>query len=106
MEKNNLFVFATSAVRDAVNGSEFTARCESACGAKVEIVSGEEEAVLSYLGASDGGKCGMIDIGGGSTEFTLGDDARIIGAVSLLSIFSGSSRSTVCFIRRNTKGRM
>ena len=42
-----IFVFATSAVRDAVNGSEFTARCESACGAKVEIVSGEEEAVLS-----------------------------------------------------------
>ena len=78
-----IFVFATSAVRDAENGSEFTARCESACGAKVEIVSGEEEAVLSYLGASDGGKCGMIDIGGGSTEFTLGDDARIIGAVSL-----------------------
>ena len=70
-------------MRDAVNGSEFTARCEAACGAKVEIVSGEEEAVLSYLGASDGGKCGMIDIGGGSTEFTLGDDARIIGAVSL-----------------------
>ena len=78
-----IFVFATSAVRDAVNGSEFTARCEAACGVKVEIVSGEEEAVLSYIGASDGGKCGMIDIGGGSTEFTLGEDARILGAVSL-----------------------
>ena len=51
----------------------FTARCEAVCGAKVEIVSGEEEAVLSYIGASDGGECGMIDIGGGSTEFTLGD---------------------------------
>ena len=32
-----IFVFATSAVRDAENGSEFTARCESACGAKVDI---------------------------------------------------------------------
>ena len=78
-----IFVFATSAVRDAANGSEFTARCEAACGVKVEIVSGEEEAVLSYIGASDGGKCGMIDIGGGSTEFTLGDGAAIVGAVSL-----------------------
>lgn len=78
-----IFVFATSAVRDASNGKAFTDRCEAACGAKVEIVSGEEEAVLSYLGASEGGLCGMIDIGGGSTEFTLGDDARILGAVSL-----------------------
>ena len=78
-----IFVFATSAVRDAANGKTFTDRCEAACGAKVEIVSGEEEAVLSYLGASEGGQCGMIDIGGGSTEFTLGEDERILGAVSL-----------------------
>ena len=61
-------------MRDAANGRIFTERCEAICGAKVEIVSGEEEAVLSYIGASDGGACGMIDIGGGSTEFTLGED--------------------------------
>ena len=78
-----IFVFATSAVRDAVNGRAFTDRCEAACGARVEIVSGEEEAVLSYIGASDGGVCGMIDIGGGSTEFTLGEGEKIRGAVSL-----------------------
>ncbi len=77
------FVFATSAVRDAANGRAFTDRCEAACGARVEIVSGEEEAVLSYIGASDGGVCGMIDIGGGSTEFTLGEGEKIRGAVSL-----------------------
>lgn len=64
-------------------GRIFTERCEAICGAKVEIVSGEEEAVLSYIGASEGGACGMIDIGGGSTEFTLGEDERILGAVSL-----------------------
>ena len=78
-----IFVFATSAVRDAANGRIFTERCEAICGAKVEIVSGEEEAVLSYIGASEGGAGGMIDIGGGSTEFTLGEDERILGAVSL-----------------------
>lgn len=61
----------------------FTERCEAICGTKVEIVSGEEEAVLSYIGASEGGACGMIDIGGGSTEFTLGEDERILGAISL-----------------------
>ncbi len=78
-----IFVFATSAVRDAKNGAEFTAGCERASGAKVEIITGEEEAVLSYIGASEGGACGVIDIGGGSTEFTLGEDDRVLGAVSL-----------------------
>lgn len=78
-----IFVFATSAVRDAVNGAEFQTRCEAACGVKVEIASGEEEAALSYMGASEGGLCGVIDIGGGSTEYILGDDDRILKAVSL-----------------------
>ncbi len=58
-----LWVFATSAVRDAANGHLFTARAQEACGAPVEIMTGEEEAVLSYIGASDGGACGVIDIG-------------------------------------------
>ncbi|MBR5289049.1 MAG: hypothetical protein IKU34_10750 [Clostridia bacterium] len=78
-----LFVFATSAVRDAKNGDEFTARASEAAGTPVEIITGEEEAILSYLGASEGGKCGVVDIGGGSTEFTLGEGARIDGAISL-----------------------
>lgn len=78
-----VFVFATSAVRDASNGHLFTERAQQAACARVEIVSGEEEAVLSYLGASEGGDCGVIDIGGGSTEFTLGGDAGVLGAVSL-----------------------
>ncbi len=78
-----LFVFATSAVRDASNGLLFTERASRVCGANVEILSGEEEAVLSYVGASDGGVCGVIDIGGGSTEFTLGEGERVDGVVSL-----------------------
>ena len=78
-----LFVFATSAVRDAANGHIFTARAEQACGAPVEIITGEEEAALSYVGASEGGSCGVMDIGGGSTEFTLGDGESILGAISL-----------------------
>lgn len=78
-----VFVFATSAVRDASNGKLFTERTQEAAGARVEIVSGEEEAVLSYIGASEGGSCGVIDIGGGSTEFTLGRDEDVLGAISL-----------------------
>ena len=78
-----VFIFATSAVRDAANAEAFTTRAEKAAGAQVEIVSGEEEAVLSFLGASEGDSCGVIDIGGGSTEFTLGGREGILGAVSL-----------------------
>lgn len=78
-----IFVFATSAVRDASNGEEFTRRAEAASGTQIEIISGEQEAVLSYIGASEGGRCGVIDIGGGSTEFTIGEDEHTLGAVSL-----------------------
>ena len=78
-----IFVFATSAVRDARNGDEFTARAEAASATHIEIISGEQEAVLSYIGASSGGRCGVIDIGGGSTEFTIGEDDKTLGAVSL-----------------------
>ena len=78
-----IFVFATSAVRDASNGGEFTAQAEKASGTQIEIISGEEEAVLSYAGASFGNSCGVIDIGGGSTEFTLGEGMDVLGAVSL-----------------------
>ena len=78
-----IFVFATSAVRDAANGDEFTRMAEQASGTRIEIISGEQEAVLSYIGASSGGSCGVIDIGGGSTEFTIGRDDEVLGAVSL-----------------------
>ena len=78
-----IFVFATSAVRDASNGEDFTRRAQEASGTHIEIISGEQEAMLSYIGASEGGRCGVIDIGGGSTEFTIGEDERILGVVSL-----------------------
>lgn len=78
-----VFIFATSAVRDALNGGEFTARASEAAGAQVEIITGEKEAVLSYIGASEGGRCGVLDIGGGSTEFTLGDGEEVLGVRSL-----------------------
>ena len=70
-----LAVFATSAARDAANGEAFMAAVEQATGISLRIISGEEEAELSFLGASAAAKadrCGMIDIGGGSTEIAIG----------------------------------
>lgn len=68
----------TSAVRDAANGAEFTERVCSEFGLDARVLSGEEEAQLTFLGAMsdrDGSSFEptvVIDIGGGSTEFIVG----------------------------------
>lgn len=67
-------VVATSAVRDAPNAVNFASCVQDEVGLQVEVISGEEEAFLSYLGACHAipGAAGavVLDIGGGSTEFT------------------------------------
>ncbi len=79
-------VFATSAARDAANGNLFIAEITGAAGAAPVIISGEEEAALSFLGASRAsagpGRRGVIDIGGGSTEIVTGEGAQIDCAFS------------------------
>ena len=78
-------IFATSAARDAANGKTFMAEVEREAGIPLRIISGEEEAELSFLGASavtDASRCGMIDIGGGSTEIAIGTRAGIESAFS------------------------
>ncbi|MBQ3705072.1 MAG: Ppx/GppA family phosphatase [Clostridia bacterium] len=83
---NALHIFATSASRDARNGEMFLRLLREKTGAEPEIISGEEEAVLSFLGATDGaaknGPCGVIDIGGGSTELVIGQGTEIDFAAS------------------------
>ena len=72
---------ATSAVRDAANGAEFRSELESRFGIDVRTISGEEEARLTFLGATAGRPSGqgptlVLDIGGGSTEFVAGTPGR------------------------------
>ena len=78
----SLALFATSATRDAKNGGELAARIRRLCGLELQIISGEEEARLAFLAAAGMEKRLVMDIGGGSTEFTLGDQGRIQWAVS------------------------
>jgi exopolyphosphatase/guanosine-5'-triphosphate,3'-diphosphate pyrophosphatase len=70
---------ATSATRDAGNRDVFVAMVEAALGVTPEVISGEEEAALSFTGATrslaGGGPFLVLDIGGGSTELVLGDGA-------------------------------
>lgn len=73
-------VVATSAVRDAENAEEFQRAVESLLGVQPEIVSGEEEGRLSFVGATahlpselvGPGRVLVVDIGGGSTELVVG----------------------------------
>lgn len=86
-----LCVVATSAIRDAANADEFTAMVVDTLGTAPEVVSGEEEARLSYLGAVRGLPAGapppylVVDIGGGSTELaTAGDTVSVdVGCVRI-----------------------
>lgn len=75
-----LRIVATSATRDAANRAEFQAGMHAILGVEPEVVPGEVEAALSFAGATAGlaaagyeGPYLMFDIGGGSTEFVLGD---------------------------------
>jgi exopolyphosphatase/guanosine-5'-triphosphate,3'-diphosphate pyrophosphatase len=70
-------VVGTNALREARNRDEFIRRAEAVLGHPVEVVSGREEARLIYLGVSHStadtpDKRLVIDIGGGSTEFIIG----------------------------------
>jgi exopolyphosphatase/guanosine-5'-triphosphate,3'-diphosphate pyrophosphatase len=79
---------ATSAVREAKNKDDFTARVFDATGIYVEAVKGIKEAELIYLGVLKALKLNnkrvlCVDIGGGSTEFLLGDEGITIFAESV-----------------------
>jgi exopolyphosphatase / guanosine-5'-triphosphate,3'-diphosphate pyrophosphatase len=68
---------ATSAVRDAANGEDLRARLREELGLEVRTIAGEEEARLTFLGATsrrtpEVGPTMVIDIGGGSTELVIG----------------------------------
>ncbi len=84
----------TNTLRQARNGPEFLERAIEALGHRIEVISGQEEARLVYLGvahsmADDVGRRLVIDIGGGSTEYILGErfetihrDSLFMGCVS------------------------
>jgi exopolyphosphatase / guanosine-5'-triphosphate,3'-diphosphate pyrophosphatase len=79
----------TSAVRDAANGDEFAAAVRERYGIEARTLTGSEEARLTFLGATAGRDPHdptarvVIDIGGGSTELTLGSEGRIEFYVSM-----------------------
>jgi exopolyphosphatase/guanosine-5'-triphosphate,3'-diphosphate pyrophosphatase len=95
-------VVATSAMRDARNGAAFQAWVKAETGWNLEIISGLEEGRLIHLGVMgmgakrDSERALLFDLGGGSCEITLSEQAHILETVSLPL---GSVRLTEEFLR-------
>jgi exopolyphosphatase/guanosine-5'-triphosphate,3'-diphosphate pyrophosphatase len=94
-------IIATSALRRADNEADFDARVRALTGTGVQIISGEEEAASSFAGALSGvnasaqERFGVLDVGGGSSEYAIGTKRECetlvsceIGAVRLTEAFA------------------
>jgi exopolyphosphatase/guanosine-5'-triphosphate,3'-diphosphate pyrophosphatase len=80
-------IAATSAVRDAVNRDDFFRGVRDVTGVDAEVLSGDDEARLSFAGAVKAVEVtfpvALVDIGGGSTEIVVGDRGGVSGAFSM-----------------------
>ena len=116
-----ILAVATSATREAGNGTAFLHRIKSELGISVNLISGQEEARRIYLGVLSGMDFGdrphvIIDIGGGSTELILADirEARFlsstkVGAVRLTKEFVKSdpiSREELTYLKAYVRGML
>ncbi len=117
---------ATSATRDAANAGEFVTGVRRILGVEPEVVTGKQEAHLSFSGATAGlGRPGshpvyrdeggngrrpaeppflVVDIGGGSTEFVLGSPGDDADALDAISMNIGSVRLTERHLRADPPG--
>ena len=103
---DKIFAFATSATRDAKNGAEFVDEIYQKHQVKVNVIEGEREAFLIYLGVRQAVDLGdkinlVLDIGGGSNELILCNADEVfwkhsfnLGIQRLLNLFSPSDPIT------------
>jgi exopolyphosphatase/pppGpp-phosphohydrolase len=104
-------VVATSTLRMARNSHLFLPAAQQLLGHPVQVLSGEEEAILTYLGVADGAgddaaaRTLVLGIGGGSTQLALGSERRVQKVASLglgtsrlaLTFFGGGRIDAVSF---------
>lgn len=106
----HILAYGTSALRDAENRQEFIDFIKEKLALEIQILSGIEEAELTYLGAvseylqyDNSKKYAVLDIGGGSTEIVMGLGANI---ASSASINIGSVRLTERILKNNPPSRI
>lgn len=100
MGATEVMAFATSAIRDATNSEDVLATVRERTGMNLEILSGEDEARLTFLAVRrwvgwSAGRVSVFDIGGGSLEIAIGTDEEPDVGVSLPV---GAGRMTRTFI--------
>ncbi|WP_027339862.1 Ppx/GppA phosphatase family protein [Halonatronum saccharophilum] len=110
-----IYAVATSAVRSAKNKDQFLKSVKEEVGIEIDIVSGEEEARLSYLGLlssfdNDFQGSLTIDIGGGSTEFIFANKDRVenyfsidLGALRLTESYGGDLDNIFKEVKKSLK---
>jgi exopolyphosphatase/guanosine-5'-triphosphate,3'-diphosphate pyrophosphatase len=102
--------FATSAVRDAENGEAFLGEVEWSYGFATRLLSGDEEALMTFRGVSAGRELGprtlVVDVGGGSTELILGEPEGVafhrsldLGCVRLTERFGPDFEAAAAHVR-------
>ena len=102
--------FGTSAVRDADNGEAFLGEIEWSYGFETQLLSGHEEALLTFRGVASGREVEdatiVVDVGGGSTELILGGPEGVsfhesydLGCVRLTERFPGDPAGAAEFVR-------
>lgn len=107
----NVCIVGTHTLRQAVNAPEFLKRAEQVIPYPIEIISGNEEARLIFMGVEhtqpERGRKLVIDIGGGSTELVIGEDfepqlveSRRMGCVSFAQHFFANGEITPDNFRR------
>lgn len=87
LEAEQTLAIATSAVRDAENGEAFLGEIEWSYGFATTLLSGHEEALLTFRGVANGSDVAdgtlVVDVGGGSTELVVGGPAGVTFHTSL-----------------------
>jgi exopolyphosphatase/guanosine-5'-triphosphate,3'-diphosphate pyrophosphatase len=120
LEENGVertLAFGTSAVRDAQNGEAFLGELEWSYGFKTRLLTGHEEALLTFRGVASGRAVEpatlVVDVGGGSTELILGGPEGVafhesydLGCVRLTERFPSDPEGCAAFVRETLSERV
>ncbi len=106
---DEIYIFATAAVRQSTNKNQFTSLVKLLTGYDVDIVDAKTEAMLGVLGAVDGDG-GIIDVGGASTEVMVVNNSKTlfsksldIGAVKITDKFGQNKEEIIKFVNNKVQ---
>jgi exopolyphosphatase/guanosine-5'-triphosphate,3'-diphosphate pyrophosphatase len=104
---DEIYIFATAAVRQSKNRQEFIDKVYNSCGVNLTVLSADEEAFVGALGATLNGTGGVIDVGGASSEVIVMKGGEVqyskslpIGCVKLYDMFLDKQNEIDAFLSK------